>query len=281
MHGFPKSAVVPAALGQLKALRSLDIHGLCARALEAGCLDLPDLRSLVFERCEFEGAEALPGVTALQRLTRIKFSGGQGPRFFDPQLTQVPRVQRITFTQDVYLDGADSVAAPPELFKLPADMGLLRSLLSHLDISGLRVNSFPCALTQLVVLECLHAHENEFAELPAGITALSRLSELRLGRMMLEKDPLQLNGKRPLDVRALGDLSGFPALRELIFSSCEVMLCPSMLGAVQHASLITLEFCYAHPALFCTLVVLQLSQALRSLRRGRVLRATIQRLGLV
>ena len=46
--GLMRSAVVPAALGQLKGLRSLDFLFLSPCALEPGCLELPDLRSLTF-----------------------------------------------------------------------------------------------------------------------------------------------------------------------------------------------------------------------------------------
>ena len=82
---------------------------------------------------------------------------------------------------------------------------------------------------------------------------------------------MQLHEKRSLDVRALGDLSGFPALCELRFDLCEVTMCQSMLGAVRHASLVRLCFTVAHPAPECALMVLQLSQALRCLKRGSVL----------
>ena len=109
-------------------------------------------------------------------------------------------------------------------------------------------------------------------ELPAAITALSRLTELRLGQSVSQIDPLQLRRKRPLDVRALGDLSGLPALCELRFDWCEVMLCGSLLGAVRHARLASLFFCNSHPAPECVPVVLQLSQALRRQRRGSVLK---------
>lgn len=86
------SAVVPATLGQLKALRSLQLTGLRSCVLEAGCLDLPNLLSLGFWLCSFTNTEALPGVTALQSLTRIEFATCRGPRWFDRQLVQLPRV---------------------------------------------------------------------------------------------------------------------------------------------------------------------------------------------
>ena len=43
-----QDAVVPAALGQLKGLRSLSFYGFRSCVLEAGCFDLPNLQSLEF-----------------------------------------------------------------------------------------------------------------------------------------------------------------------------------------------------------------------------------------
>ena len=145
-------------------------------------------------------------------------------------------------------------------------------MILHVSFWGHRFTQFPLALTQLVALEVLDARDNDFAELPAGITALSRLRALMLGRIVCGDLEQQLHDMRPLDVRALGDLSAFPVLRELSFDCCEVMVCTSVLGAVRHASLATLSFQYAHPAPECALAVLQLSQALKRLKRGRVFR---------
>ena len=262
-------ADVPAALGQLKGLRSLEMRGLGPCVLEVGCLELPNLRSLHFYECGFEGAEVLPGATALQCLAHFEFTGSRGPRFFDPGLVRLP-LQRIVMTHRH--ECGEHLRDPPRLLRLPADMGVLRSSLLHLNISGLRLPRFPPAVTQLAALECLDVSWNLFAKLPAGITALSRLTELRLGRVMCSLDPLQLEETRPLDVRALGDLSGFPALRELTLDFCEAKLCPSLLGAVRHTSLASLCFRSAHPAPECLLVVLQLSQELRHLGRGGVVR---------
>lgn len=146
-------------------------------------------------------------------------------------------------------------------------MGSLSSMLQLLDMSGNDLTQFPLAVTQLRALTCLNASGNNIAELPAAVTALSRLTGLTLGRVESNEDPLQLHEKRRLDVRALGDLSDFPLLRDVGFERCEVMLCDSMLGAVRHASLRSISFYLAHPAPECALVVLQLSQALKRLRR--------------
>ena len=92
----------------------------------------------------------------------------------------------------------------------------------------------------------------------------------------MKRTHTRCNKKRPLDARALGDLSHFPALCRLYFSFCKVMLSPSILGAMRHASLTTLCFCIAHPARDCAPVVLQLSQALWGLGRGSVVRCVVE-----
>ena len=265
-------ADVPAALGQLKGLRKLSFSKATACSFEAGCLELPNLLSLDFLQCFFGDAEVLPSVTALQCLTRIECTHNKSPWLFDPKLTQLG-LHRIVMSDDV-LFGTYRMHEQfyPGLLRLPADMGVLRLSLLHLQLSGLRVTRFPIVLTQVVALEHLDASGNAFTKLPGAIMALSRLKELRLGQNTCKKDPLQLHKKRPLDACALGDLSGFPALRELTFSSCEVMLCSSMLGAVHHASLTALTFRIAHPAPECAPAVLQLSRALWGLGRGSVVK---------
>ena len=93
-------AVAPAALGQLKGLRSLALRDFSPCILEAGCLDLPNLMSLEFEGCYFEEeAQVLPGVTALQCLTRFELSGFQGTCSFDPGLVQLSQLERLVLSQ--------------------------------------------------------------------------------------------------------------------------------------------------------------------------------------
>ena len=264
--GLPQSAVVPAALGRLKGLRSLVLSYLRPCVPVAGCFELPNLASLEFVNCFFKGSTVLPSVTALQSLTSIMFLRGCGPRFFNHQLVHLPKLQRI-----VHDSWSPDGGACLWLSRLPADMGSLSSTLLHLDCSGAGLEQFPLALTQLVALEHLDAHDNDFTVLPAAFTALSRLTNLVLGRGGGSGDTLQQKERRALDVRALGDLSAFPALCRLAFHSCEVVLCESMLGAVQHASLASVAFIIAHPAPECALMVMQLSRALRRLGRGSVL----------
>ena len=157
------------------------------------------------------------------------------------------------------------------LCKLQADLGSLKVTLLHIDFYGQRLAQFPLVLTQLEALVCLKATRNDFAGLPAGITALSRLTELKLVRVTPDNNVLQLHNKLPLDVHAMGDLSGFLALCKVSFDSCEVLLCESVTGATWHPSLASLSFNLAHPAPECLLAVLQLCQALKRLRGRSVL----------
>ena len=222
---------------------------------------------------EDEEAGLLPGLTALQSLTCIDSNFSNAPPCF-AQLLQLPCLQRLTLKDE---DDGWCHERCLGLSGLPADMGSLSATLIHLDISGRKLTHFPLALTRLVALECLKASANEFAKVPDGITALARLTKLTLGRAATWEDPLQLHEKRPLDVRALGDLSAFPALCKLTFKFCEVAMCESMLGAVRHASLASLVFRTAHPAPGCMLTVLQLSQALKQQMRGSVLRLVLDK----
>ena len=116
-------AEVPRCLGELEGLRSLEFTGFSPCELEDGCLDLPNLESLVFNSCNFEDTEVLPGASALQRLTHIEFSDGEGPRFFDPQLARLPRLQHMEFNTFnlSHVDGDGGLGLP----QLPADMGPL------------------------------------------------------------------------------------------------------------------------------------------------------------
>ena len=269
-------AVLPAALGQLQGLRKLEFHALGPSASEVGCLNLPRLQSLRFLYCDIKDAGVLSRVTALQNLTSIEFLGCPGLPFI-AQLVELPCLQRLVFTADMQYE-EDSDLEADDLHngltqsqaRLPLDMGYLCTGLLHLDFSQHQLVHFPLALTQLLALEYLDLEGNEFVELPAGITALSRLTKVGLGRVMRVEDPMQLHGKCPLDVSALGDLHSFPALRELSFSLCEVNLCGSFLdGALSHARFARLSFDIAHPAPKCALMVLQLSQYSRMRTKGR------------
>ena len=100
-----------------------------------------------------------------------------------------------------------------------------------------------------------------------------RLLEPRLKRVTSIGDAAQLHEQRPVDVRVLGDLSGFPILCNLSYGMCGVKLCEAARDAVRHASFTLRFFSVVHFQAVCMLAVLQLSQALWRLRSGSMLRA--------
>ena len=275
--GLSQPAVVPAALGQLTALRSLYFYNFKSCILEAGCFDLPNLLSLEFFMCAIEDAEMLESVPALPSLTCIEFLHGSGPQFVAP-LIQLPQLQRMVFETERPCVGADYSDAYLGLPRLPSDIS---PNLLHLSLAGHGLTQFPLVLTQLVALEHLDARGNDIAELPINIRALSSLTQLLLGRYTPDtsdtpdSEPLQLHELPPWDARALGDLFAFPLLCELHFCTCQVLLCASVLGIARHARLAKLEFCDALPAGECEPIVQQLREALERLGRASMLTFTL------
>ena len=82
-----------------------------------------------------------------------------------------------------------------------------------------------------------------FEQLPEGVSALTALEELRLGRHAAGE--LEIGGS--LDARALGSLAGFPNLCELGFSCC-VLICPSFQASAAHPRLKRLQLDTSYPA---------------------------------
>ena len=229
-------------------------------------MDLPNLQILEFCGCYVKDGEVLASVPALPSLTYIAFSHGSLGPPFAAQLLKLPLLQHMVFETEepCVADYSDAYMGLP---RLPAYMS---PKMLHLSLAGHGLTQFLLVLTQLMALEHLDVRGNEFAELPVDITALSRLTELVLGRLVPEPESLHLHEQPPLDARALGDLSAFPALCKLFLHDCSVTLCASMLGVTRHASLMKLYFRRSRFPLECALVLQQLSQALERLGRGSV-----------
>jgi len=84
-----------------------------------------------------------------------------------------------------------------------------------------------------------------FEQLPEGVSALTALEELRLGRHAT--GDLEIGGS--LDARALGSLDGFPKLRKLSFANCSVLFCSHFQAAAAHPRLERLELSASYPVL--------------------------------
>jgi len=131
------------------------------------------------------------------------------------------------------------------VFCLPAGGAPCSASLSRLSLPGHNLPVFPpgiCAMTRLMHLDL---SPSCFEQLPGGVSALTALEELRLGRHAAGCQ--EIGGT--LDARALGSLAGFPALRVLSFATCSVLLCPSFQAAAAHPCLQKLELDTSYPAL--------------------------------
>ena len=135
-----EDAVVPAALAQLKGLRSLELSGLTRTVLEAGCLDLPNLASLGFRNCHLR-PEVLPGVPAFAfpSLMRIKLTDcrGRSDVSVNYELVRLPRLQRMVFET-----GKPCRDACLWVSRLPADVGVLSSSLVRLSLAATSRSTF-------------------------------------------------------------------------------------------------------------------------------------------
>ncbi len=96
----------------------------------------------------------------------------------------------------------------------------------------------------MTCLTDLNLGGNCFEQLPEGMTALTALETLCLGRHSASPD--EVGGA--LDARALGNLAGFPALRSLSFVTCSVQFCPSFQAVAAHPCLESLELWTSYPA---------------------------------
>ena len=181
--GVPHPVVVPAALGQLTGLRSLQVwdtreaNGSCD--FEAGSLNLPNLQSLECFSCGIKDTEVLLGMTALQSLTRIAFEAGEGPPII-PELIQLPRLQHMVFStcMPCRVDAC--------LWQARLPMAAVSSVLSHIDISGHGIPHCTAAAHA-----CLHAMSHEPGEV-----------RLTMDLALVETSHLQGCSTRPACIRS-------------------------------------------------------------------------------
>jgi len=240
-----EDATLPACLSRLAGLTSLHLSGLRGLRCAPGWARLPALACLVFEECVFaaDGEEALPGMDALGALTSLALWDCPSLRALPASLWRLSRLRSLRH----WSSGADA-ARPPRreapVSGLPAGgapcLGAVRSF--ALSCHGLPAFP-PCvlAMARLAHLDLAHCG---FERLPGGVSALTALEALRLGRRPGEAG--QVGGS--FDARALGGLARFPHLRRLGFDNCSVLFCSGFPAAAAHARLERLELSASYPA---------------------------------
>ncbi len=243
--GVGMEAALPACLSCLAQLTSLTLSGLRGLRCAPGWAHLPALACLAFEHCAFagNGEAALLGINALVALTSLSVEGCPGLRVLPTSLWRLSQLCSVLHRPRIW----DLAGVPRS--KLP-DAGLPLSgapcfaSLSCLSLTGHDLLVFPPGILTARRLTHLNLSLSCFEQLPEGVSALTALEELHLGRHAAGGG-MEVGGT--LDARALGSLAGFPCLRSLTFVACSVLLCPSFQAAAAHPRLTRLQLCNSYP----------------------------------
>ncbi len=207
--------------------------------LVAGLAGLSRLRALKLESNYVEAP--LPAcLSRLAQLTSFTLSGLNGLRCA-PGWARLPLLASLKIEWCTF--AADGEDALPGMDALTA--------LTSLSLAGYNSPVFPLGILAMSRLKHLDLTHGYFEHVPEGVSVLTALEVLRLGRY---NGPCEwgtygvghIGGS--LDARALGSLAGFPRLRCLAFKNCCVLLCPSIQAAAVHPRLERLRLRSSYPA---------------------------------
>ena len=177
---------LPAEIGQLTNLRSLDLDGNRLTSLPAEIGQLANLQALDLRNT---GLTSLPAeIVQLANLQRLYLSNNG--------LTSLPaEIVQLTNLQELYLNDNG-------LTSLPAEIVQLKNL-QELYLSNNGLTSLPAEIVQLTNLQTLYLNDNGLTSLPAEIVQLKNLQELYLsnnGLTSLPAEIVQLTNLRSLDL---------------------------------------------------------------------------------
>ena len=236
-------ATLPVSMSRLAQLTSLSLRGFHGLRGARGWARLRALALLDFEDCVFagDGEDALPGLDALGALTSFELWNCPSMRVLPASLWRLPQLCCIHHLADKGpVTGAARNALP--VAGLPQSAPCIASMLG-LSLVGHNLPAFPVGILSMARLAHLDLTYSCSWQLPEGVSALTALTELRLGRQAAGE--CEVGGA--LDARALGSLAGFPNLCELGFSCC-VLICPSFQAATAHPRLKRVQLDTSYPA---------------------------------
>jgi hypothetical protein len=241
-----REATLPACLSCLAQLTSLSLSGLNGLLCAPGWARLPLLADLAFSECAFaaDGEGALPGMDALASLTSLCLEDCPSLRTLPASLWALPQLRSLHHAVDAcHLDDLARNELP--VASLPACAPSFASF-TQLGLQGHNLTSFPVAVLTMRRLTHLNLAQCYFSQLPEGVSVLTALESLQLGRHNQGPEMNAIGGA--IDARALGSLAGFPHLRQLTFVNCSVIFCPSFHAAAAHPRLSWLELFTSYPA---------------------------------
>ena len=258
VHQVGMEAALPACVSCLAQLTSLTLKGFYGLRCAPGWARLPALARLSFEHCVFAGGgeDALPGMDALVALTCPDLSMEENCITIPYPINQRPGLRALPTSlwrlsqlcSVVHSPKCQDLAGVPRselpVAGLPSSGAPCCASLRRLSLTGHNMPAFPPGILTASRLTHLNLSPGCFEQLPEGVSALTALEELRLGRHAAGE--MEIGGT--LDARALGGLAGFPNLRSLTFDNCSVLLCPGFQAAAAHPCLEDLELITSYPA---------------------------------
>jgi len=210
---------LPACMSRLVQLTSLSLSGLQGLRCAPGWARLPSLACLQIPSCMFAGVgeEALPGMDALASLTSLDVRWCPSMHVLPTSLWQLTQLCCLRHGDQLRLRRSELPASC-----VPTSAPCFANLTS-LSLPGQNLLDFPTGILAATRLAHLCLSRCRFEHLPEGISMLTALEALELGRYALGGD---IGGG--FDAQALGSLAGFPNLQSLTFRSCSVQFCPSI-----------------------------------------------------
>jgi len=237
-------ATLPACVSCLAQLTSLSLCGVDGLRCAPGWACLPALVRLDFHSCVFagDGEAVLPGMDALVSLASLQLWGCPSLRLLPASLWRLTQLRHLLHRTDKgSLAGMPRSALP--VAGLPLGAPCFASMV-NLSLAGHNLAIFPPGILAMSRLRHLDLSHCCFEQLPVGVSALSALTGLRLGRH--SGGATEVGGS--FDARALGTLASFPNLRGLEFSNCRVLACSDFQAAAAHPRLERLQLDASYPA---------------------------------
>ena len=172
LEEFGLTGAVPAEIGRLSALRTLDLDNSSLTSLPAEIGQLTSLRELNLRDNRLKSVPAEVGqLTSLRRLDLA-----------DNQLTSVPaEIGQLTSLKKLYLSGNQLTSLPAEIWQLTD--------LEELGLYNNQLTSVPAEIGQLTSLKKFSISHNQLTSLPAEIGQLTSLRELYLNDNQLTSVP--------------------------------------------------------------------------------------------